>query len=158
MRENWLCPTIQLCSRPWSQYIDIFLSLTALSSTLRAFRSVFSTAKRAGSALDESDTMLLTIFLATTASACRRLLADAVSAVEAEASPRLLQERDMHFSPGDWGSNLSWKVRSARDRTIRTFQIRVRSKFSQNRGDFARIHQKSKNFRNVECSTISINI
>ena len=46
------------------------------------------------------------------------------------------------------GAALSWKVRSARDRTIRTFQIRVRSKFSQNRGDFARIHQKSKNFRN----------
>ena len=53
---------------------------------------------------------------------------------------------------------LSWKVRSARDRTIRTIQIRVRSKFSQNRGDFARIHQKSKNFRNVECSTCSTNI
>ena len=45
---------------------------------------------------------------------------------------------------------LSWKVRSARDRTIRTFHIRFGSKFSQNRGDFARIHQKSKNFRNVQ--------
>ena len=29
------------------------------------------------------------------------------------------------------GSELSWKVRSARDRTIRTFQIRVRSTFLQ---------------------------
>ena len=44
--------------------------------------------------------------------------------------------------------DLSWKVRSARDRSIRTFHIRVRSKLSQNKGDSARIHQKSKNFRN----------
>ena len=49
-----------------------------------------------------------------------------------------------------FGPSLSWKVRSARDRSIRTFQIRVRSKFFQNRGDFARIHQKSKKFRNVQ--------
>ena len=46
--------------------------------------------------------------------------------------------------------HLSWNVRSARYRTIRTFQIKVRSKFFQNRGDFAGIHQKSKTFRNVQ--------
>ena len=40
-------------------------------------------------------------------------------------------------------AELSWKVRSARDRTIRTFQIGVRSKFFQNSGIFAR---KFKNF------------
>ena len=43
----------------------------------------------------------------------------------------------------------SWKVRSARDRTIRTFQIRVRSTLCQNSGNLARIHQKSKKFENV---------
>ena len=41
------------------------------------------------------------------------------------------------------GCGLSWKVRSARDRTIRTFQIRVRFKFLQNSGIFPR---KIKNF------------
>ena len=41
------------------------------------------------------------------------------------------------------------KARSARDRTIRTFQIRVRSKFCQNSGIFVRIHQKFKKLRNL---------
>ena len=62
------------------------------------------------------------------------------------------------LSPNDDGSecstspseNLSWKVRSARDRTIRTFHIRVRSTLCQNSGLFARIRQKSKKFRNFQ--------
>ena len=41
------------------------------------------------------------------------------------------------------GLGLGWKVRSARDRTIRTFPIRVRSKLCQNSGNFARIHRES---------------
>ena len=45
--------------------------------------------------------------------------------------------------------SLGWKVRSARHRTIRTFHNRVRSTLCQNSGNSARIHQKSKNFRNV---------
>jgi hypothetical protein len=44
------------------------------------------------------------IYLATTAAACRRMLSDSVRAVDAEA-PRLLEEREMHFTAGDWGSN-----------------------------------------------------
>ena len=39
---------------------------------------------------------------------------------------------------GDPSADLSWKVRSARDRTIRTFQIGVRSAFFQNSEIFAR--------------------
>ena len=48
-----------------------------------------------------------------------------------------------------WGPHLSWKVRSARDRTIRTFQVGVRSEFRK----FARIHQKFNKIQ--ECSTCS---
>ena len=55
--------------------------------------------------------------------------------------------------PGASGADLNWKVRSARDRTIRTIQIRVRSEFFQNSlpkknsGIFARkILRKFKNF------------
>ena len=49
-----------------------------------------------------------------------------------------------------FGGGLSWKVRSARDRTIRTFQIRVRTQSEFRK--FARIHQnfKFKVFRNVQ--------
>ena len=43
---------------------------------------------------------------------------------------------------------LSWKVRSARDRTIRTLQIGVRSEFFQTSGIFARKFKKdSENFQ-----------
>ena len=42
---------------------------------------------------------------------------------------------------------LSWKVRSARDRTIRTFKIRVRSEFFHSSGIVAR---KFKNFGNFQ--------
>ena len=42
---------------------------------------------------------------------------------------RELRERGILLS---LAVDLSWKVRSARDRTIRTFHIRVRSKFRQN--------------------------
>ena len=48
------------------------------------------------------------------------------------------------------GLGLGWKVRSARDRTIRTFQIRVRSKLCQNSGNFARIHRKSKTLIKIQ--------
>ena len=45
--------------------------------------------------------------------------------------------------------NLSWKVRSARDRTIRTFHIWVRSKFCQNSVHFARKLKKFRIFQHV---------
>lgn len=45
------------------------------------------------------------LLLAATASACRRMLADSVSALDVEAPPRLLEQREMHFSAGDWGAN-----------------------------------------------------
>jgi hypothetical protein len=48
--------------------------------------------------------VFLTLFLATTSSACRRLLADAVSALDVDA-PRLLEQREMHFTAGQWGAN-----------------------------------------------------
>ena len=47
---------------------------------------------------------------------------------------------------------LSWKVRSARDRTKRTIQIGVRSEFFQNSRIFAR---KFKNFGKSKISTFS---
>ena len=39
-----------------------------------------------------------------------------------------------------------WKVRSATDRTIRTFHIRIRSKFCQNSGKFIKIFRKFLKF------------
>ena len=42
---------------------------------------------------------------------------------------------------------LGWKVRAARDRTKRTIQIGVRSKFLQNSGIFARKFNKLKKFQ-----------
>ena len=47
--------------------------------------------------------------------------------VRNSASPHV-ESHEARPAPGD----LSWKIRSARDRTIRTFHIRVRSKFCQN--------------------------
>ena len=54
--------------------------------------------------------------------------------------------KDSHRG-GRCSNRLSWKVRSARDRTIRTFHIRVRSTFCQNSMHFARKFKKFKIFQ-----------
>ena len=54
------------------------------------------------------------------------------------------------FPAAEGPADLNWKVRSARDRTIRTFQIRVWSKLYQNSGNFARKLKKiSRIFQHV---------
>ena len=58
-------------------------------------------------------------------------------------------QEEAHAQPGDYTRHLSWKVRSARDRAIRTFHIRVRSKFFQNSGIFARKFKTFGNFQHV---------
>ena len=62
--------------------------------------------------------------------------------------------REVHGGPGPGGpgpgsapADLSLKVRSARDRTIRTFHTRVRSKFCQNSKHFARKFKKFRIFQ-----------
>ena len=103
------------------------------------------------------------VFIAARISLCAdqmlgiaRFMAEGRPARGAEApaceSPRSPGEAWWRFDDGSSrrtrcprSTGLSWKVRSARDRTIRTFRIGVRSEFFQNQGIFARKFKISEN-------------